>query len=158
MAYITADDLAPFAEIDPAKAAAMMADAVAQAILVAPCLAAESDLDANQKAAVLSVLRAAVLRWNEAGTGALQTQTAGPFGQTVDTRQQRRALFWPSEISQLQSVCTTVNGGAPGAFSIDTAPGCTVVHADACSINFGATYCSCGAILTLAAPLWETCE
>jgi len=41
-----------------------------------------------------------------------------------------------------------------GAFSIDTAVGAGV-HAAMCSLNFGATYCSCGADLTnYAYPLF----
>lgn len=157
MAYIDPTDLTPFADIDPVKAAAMIDDAVAQAILVAPCLATEADLDANQVAAVKAVLRGAILRWNDSGSGAFTQQQAGPFQVTHDTRQARRSLFWPSEIDQLQAVCTAVNGGTSGAFSIDTAPGGCVTHADTCSINFGATYCSCGASLTLAGPLWGDC-
>jgi hypothetical protein len=155
MPYIDTSDLDPFATIDAVKASAMIADAEAQAILVAPCLSDADELDANQKAAVKAVLRGAVLRWNDTGSGALQAQTAGPFGVTLDTRQTRRSLFWPSEIEQLIKICNAVTGGAGGAFSIDTAPGCSIVHAEVCSINFGATYCSCGAILTLAGPLWE---
>lgn len=154
MAYIETTDLDPFADIEETKAEAMIADAVAQAILVAPCLADESDLDANQVAAVKAVLRGAILRWNDSGSGAFTQQQAGPFGVTMDTRQQRRSLFWPSEIEQLEKICATVGGGESGAFAIDTAPGTTVTHADSCSINFGATYCSCGALLTLAGPLW----
>lgn len=155
MAYISIDDLSLFADIDEEKAEAMIADAVAQAVLVAPCLSVEGDLDANQTAAVLAVLRAAILRWNEAGTGALQQQTVGPFGQMMDTRQQRRSLFWPTEIGQLQAICQAVIGDDSGIFSIDTAPSCSIVHAEVCAINFGAEYCSCGASLTLAGPLWE---
>ncbi len=42
-----------------------------------------------------------------------------------------------------------------GAFVIDTV-GTSIVHADVCSINFGALYCSCGASLTnYMYPLWE---
>jgi hypothetical protein len=42
-----------------------------------------------------------------------------------------------------------------GIFSIDTAYGAGV-HADICALNFGSTYCSCGADLTnYAYPLWE---
>lgn len=44
---------------------------------------------------------------------------------------------------------------AGGAFAVDTvlmAGG--AVHADWCSINFGALYCSCGAVLTQNLPLY----
>lgn len=153
MAYIGPDDLTPFASIDASKAQAMIADAVAQAQLAAPCLTDEDNLTDPQKAAVKSILRSAILRWNDAGSGALQMQTAGPFQQTVDTRQTRRALFWPSEIEQLQKVCEQVTGGSGGAFTVDTAPTCSARHDEVCSINFGASDCSCGADIA-GFPLW----
>lgn len=154
MAYIAVADLTVMGVIiAPAKAEAMIADAVAQAILVAPCLADESKLDANQRAAVKAILRGTILRWNDAGSGALQQQTAGPFSVTYDDRQTRRSLFWPSEIEQLQAICTAVAGGKGGAFTVDTAPrrGCT--HLDVCAVTFGASYCDCGADIA-GFPLW----
>ena len=49
-------------------------------------------------------------------------------------------------------------GGEGKAFGIDTA-GSRAVHADICSINFGAIYCSCGADLTgYMFPLYEYSE
>lgn len=43
-----------------------------------------------------------------------------------------------------------------GVFAIDTALNAGV-HAGICSLNFGSTYCSCGADLTnYAYPLWES--
>lgn len=154
MTFITTDDLAPFAVIEEAKAEAMIADAEAQAILAAPCLVDdETDLSAHQVAAVKAVLRSAILRWNDSGTGAFVQETAGPFSVIQDTRQFRRSLFWPSEIDQLQSICASFTGAQAGAFTVD--PGATGVRHDlACSINFGALYCSCGADLTLAEPLY----
>lgn len=147
---ITPADLAPFATIPVAKANAMIEDAVAMAALVAPCiLTAEFEYATAAKA----IIRGAILRWHEAGTGALQSQQVGPFGQTLDTRQQRRGMFWPSEIEQLQELCKGVD---PGAFSVDTAPAYgTLVHADSCALRFGAVYCSCGAVLTGLLPLYE---
>lgn len=151
--FLTPGDLAPFATIDEAKAEEMITDATAMATLAAPCLAAYSDLDDAQRAAVRAILRGAILRWHEAGSGALAAQQAGPFGMTVDTRQQRRGMFWPSEIEQLQSVCTRTGEG--GAFTVDTVATTTVVHADICALRFGGTYCSCGAVLTYNLPLYE---
>lgn len=106
--FLTVDDLAPFATIEPAKAAAMIEDAEAMAVLAAPCIAAEGFA---HTAAVRAILRGAVLRWNDSGSGALQAQQAGPFGQTLDTRQERRGMFWPSEIVALQSFCADAQGG-----------------------------------------------
>lgn len=150
--FLTVDDLAPFATLEVEKAEAMIADATAVALLAAPCLT-NDELTETQLAAVKAVLRGAILRWNEAGTGALASQTAGPFSQTLDNRQQRRAMFWPSEIEQLQNICKVEGDG--GAFSIDSLPSCTAIHADICTLNFGGAYCSCGAVLTQLFPLYE---
>lgn len=123
MAYLTAADLEPFADIEPAKAQAMIDDAVAQAILVAPCLADEDELTDHQKAAVKATLREAVLRRNDAGSGAFRQETIGPFTASHDTRQGRKPMFWPSEIAALESICKAVTGeSGTQAFSIDTAP------------------------------------
>ncbi len=152
--FLGPSDLTPFAEIDPAKAEVMIEDAEALAILAAPCLAPDfaPPLTAPKVAAVRAILRGSILRWNEAGTGALSAQSAGPFGQTLDTRQVRKNMFWPSEISQLQDICKG-DTDDDGAFSVDTV-GFGSVHAEACSINFGALYCSCGADIA-GFPLWE---
>jgi hypothetical protein len=109
MAFLEPSDLAPFADIDATKAQAMIDDAEAMAVLVAPCIAADNF---EGTAAVRAILRGAVLRWNDSGSGALQAQTAGPFGQTLDTRQERRGMFWPSDIEQLQNVCGALGGSA----------------------------------------------
>jgi hypothetical protein len=157
--YLDAADLTAFAsDIPTAKAEAMIDDAEAMALLVAPCLdfPDTDDLTEPRRNAVRAILRGAILRWNEAGTGAFQQQSTGPFGVTVDTRQQRRAMFWPSEIEQLQSVCAGADEG--GAFTISQV-GTLTVHADICAINFGAIYCSCGADLTnYEYPLYEYSE
>lgn len=156
MTFITTDDLAPFADISPERAAALIEDAEAKAALAAPCLVDdEIELTDHQRAAVKAILRGAILRWHEAGSGAMQQETLGAASFTYDTRQQRRALFWPSEIEDLQRVCNSASGRSTGAFSLDTTGGTCVTHADVCSINLGATYCSCGASLA-GYPLWET--
>ena len=145
---VTRADLAPFASIDDAKADVMIADATAMAALVAPCILTEEfEFDAAAKA----IIRGAILRWNDAGSGAFSQTTTGPFGATVDTRSPRRGMFWPSEITDLQKLCASSSGGA---FSIDTAPGTYSSHAEACSLNFGATYCSCGVDIA-GFPLFE---
>jgi len=146
---LTPEDLAPFADIDPAKAAAMIEDALALAATVAPCITEDSF---TGEGAARAILRGAVLRWHESGTGALQTQSAGPFGVTLDNRQPRRGLFTPTEIEQLQGLC---KGASTGAYAVDTVSTGAVRHADICALRFGATYCSCGALLTGGDPLWE---
>jgi hypothetical protein len=92
--FLYADDLAPFVpDIDPAKAEAMIEDAEAMAALLAPCI---TDPGFTAAGALKAILRGAVIRWHEAGTGALQAQTAGPYSQTYDTRQERRGMFLTS--------------------------------------------------------------
>lgn len=107
--FLAPEDLDPFATVDAAKADAMIEDAEAMAVLAAPCITAEGFA---QTAAVRAILRGAIIRWNDSGSGALTAQSAGPFGQTLDTRQERRGMFWPSEIVALQNLCSTNQGGA----------------------------------------------
>ena len=156
MVFLVPGDLSAFATIDEAKATAMIEDAEAMAALAAPCIAEEgfSD-DATLVAGVKAILRGAVLRWNEAGSGAVTQQAAGAFQQSIDTRQQRRGMFWPSEIAELRDLCERFNDNPEGAFSVDTLGAGGVVHQPWCSVAFGATYCSCGAALSGAYPLYE---
>lgn len=154
--FITPADLAAFADIDSEKAEAMIADAEAMAILAAPCLSGPEFQDPSKVAAVKAILRGAILRWNDAGSGAVTQQGAGPFQQTIDTRTDRKAMFWPSEIAQLQGLCAA-DGGAGHAFTIDTAPKpWRDGHADICDLSLGSPCCSCGAYLTRGEyPLYE---
>jgi hypothetical protein len=108
---LTPSDLAPFATIADARANALIEDAMSRAARVAPCIRDDS-LSDDHALAARGVIRDAVLRKNDAGTGAVQQQTAGPFGQAIDTREPRRALFWPSEIAELQAICAEHNGTA----------------------------------------------
>ena len=160
--FIYPADLAPFATIDSAKAEAMIDDAESQAILTAPCIAdlntapeGETEgalaLRMAKLAAVKSILRAALLRWNDAGSGAVTQETVGPFGHSIDTRQTRRGMFWPSEITDLQGICKDPNTGK--AFNVDTV-GPDSAHLPWCSLNFGATYCSCGVDIA-GVPIFE---
>lgn len=132
-------DLAPFATIPEAKALAMIEDALAMAARVAPCIITD---EFEYTAAAKAILRGAVLRWHDAGSGAVTQQQVGPFGQSIDTRQQRRGMFWPTEIEQLQDLCRGPEAPS-GAFDVDTV-GYGTAHAAWCSLVFGATYCSCG--------------
>lgn len=131
----------------------MVDDVVAQAKNAAPCLKSlDLEVDADEVAFVRSVMRGALRRFAEAGSGALQqhTQTALGFSetQTFDTRQQRRRLLWPSEVADLQRFCaeranTPVTGSA---FTVAMGSGGSVTHSRWCGLVFsGAAYCSCGA-------------
>ncbi|CQD20039.1 hypothetical protein BN970_04603 [Mycolicibacterium conceptionense] len=139
---IAPEDLEPFATIDQAKAEVMIEDALAMAALVAPCITTAEFAHAG---AAKSVLRGAILRWHEAGQGGVQQLTAGSFSQTMDTRQTRRAMFWPSEIEQLQKMCT--GDVDRGIWCIDTVGMPSSRHIASCSINTGGEHCSCGALL-----------
>lgn len=126
----------------------MVDGANAKASRVAPCLAWDGSTEGepapttDQLAEARLVLIGAVKRWAEAGSGALSTQQAGPFGMSVDTRQRTGFNLWPSEITDLQAICAA--GKTATIFALDTV-GDTTVHSDTCALNFGATYCDCGA-------------
>ncbi|QFG10028.1 head-to-tail adaptor [Mycobacterium phage IdentityCrisis] len=153
-------DLAPFAEIDPDKAQAMIDDVLALAGLAAPCLDDEN-LDESKAKAARAILRGAVLRWNEAGQGGRTqvTETTGPFqySETFDNSRPRRSLLWPSEITQLQAICSGDRRDRK-PWSYDTAGGGGLQHGDTCAVNLGATFCDCGAIYTGGGPLWGSSE
>jgi len=172
MAFIIPADLTPFATIDAAKADAMIADAESMAILAAPCLpglATAPDgetpeagaLRLAKLAAVKAILRGAILRWEDAGSGATQTnqEQIGPFGAQTAFTPARKSMFWPSEIEQLQGICSSGEKGS--AYTLDTAPGSTSatsdLHTPWCSYRFGALYCSCGVDLA-GYPMFEVLE
>ena len=93
----------------------LVAGANARALRIAPCLAEPDNTAARAEAKL--ILAGAVQRWSEAGAGGIQQVTAGPFGQTLDTRQRTGFNLWPSEIEVLQDLCARDSGGA---FTIDT--------------------------------------
>lgn len=158
MTFLVPGDLDAFAEISPAKAAHMIEDAESLAALAAPCTA-EPELQERPElvGAVKAILRRAILRWNDAGTGATVQVGAGPFGQTTaQGTNTPRTLFWPSEIEQLRDICAAFNEvKTEGAFSVDTAMSPGSIHRPWCALHFNATYCSCGADIA-GEPIYET--
>ena len=154
MALIDAAALAPFGLLNDSKTAAMLEDAIAQALTVAPCLANEEALNPVQKASAKATLRAAIVRWHEAGSGAKVThsQGAGPFSEseTYDTSHQRKGAFWPSEITMLQSICKS----GRQAYTVDMSGHQASPHQPWCAVVFGANYCSCGADIA-GSPIYE---
>lgn len=155
---LTPDDLKNFATITTAKAQEMIDDAIGEAAFHAPCIL-DPALSPSKRAFVKSKLRGAVLRWNEAGTGAVTTQASMSYSQTLDTRQPRKGMFFQAEIDQLKLLCRPADDQG-GAFNIDTLPPATVQHSPVCDLQpwIGGDHCTCGANLTGAAgyPLWET--
>jgi hypothetical protein len=124
----------------------------ARASRVAPCLASTDPAPTeDQLAEARLILIGSVTRWAQAGAGALQSQTLGPLGVTLDTRQRGGFNLWPSEITQLQDICK--NGSEGKAYSVDTVS-CRVDHSPICALYFGGSYCSCGAVLA-GYPLYE---
>lgn len=107
-------DLAPFATIDEVKALAMIEDALGMARMIAPCIFEESF---DRQEAAKAVIRGALLRWHDAASGAVTTMQAGPYQQVVDANTRRNGMFWPSEIRDLQRMCTT--GGSRKAHTVD---------------------------------------
>lgn len=98
----------------------LIKDGLAMARRVAPCIDEE---DFAYPDAAAAIIRSAVLRWAESGSGALasESKTSGPFAlqTSFDTRQTRRSLFFPSEIKELEALCAT---SRKGAFAFDTLP------------------------------------
>lgn len=130
MAVLEYSDLAVFLpDLTQSHGEVIVADVLAQATLVAPCIVTtEFAADAVKLAAAKAILRVAAIRWYErlqAGGGAVTMiqQTAGSFGQTqqVDTKQPNARLFWPSEIVSLQEICDGKRWAR--AFAIDMTPG-----------------------------------
>lgn len=118
----------------------------AKAVRVAPCLA-DDDVPSGVMAEARLILLGTMKRWAEAGSGAYSQQTAGPFSVSVDTRQRGGGYsMWASEEDALRKLCG--DSADRSVFTIDTAPAGYGVHADTCSLRFGALYCSCGADLT----------
>lgn len=118
---ITIADLTPFfPDISATKAAAMIEDALAQAAEVAPCILS-SDFNEDKARAAKSIIRGALLRWEETGAGGVTTQhssTAGPITEAITTATgARKSMFWPMELQRLRRLCSQSAGSA---FSIST--------------------------------------
>lgn len=122
---ITPEDLTPFGEIDKEKAKQLIADAEAMAKLVAPCLKEQEFRDDEDlMGAAKAILRGAILRKNDAGTGVVANASAGNFQIGTDTRsQQSKTFYWPSEIAQLRELCAEFNKEREDqAFMVDMVP------------------------------------
>lgn len=154
--FVQPGDLAPWATIPDQMAGALIADAEAQAIHVAPCLAT-APLDADQRAFVLSILRSAIIRrWKRDNDDGKQVTIGQVSVGPGDTSHPGRIL-WDSEIRQLQALCARLSGSGPGAFTIDTGlhRAALTSHRPWCDTMLGRPACSCGADLTGDGPLWE---
>lgn len=160
-AIITVEDLpdSVTGSIDPALLQTLVDGANAKAGRVAPCLVDDDPPPSEaQLAEARLILIGAVTRWSQTGSGAYQQQTAGPFSVSIDTRQRGGYNLWPSEIEELQDICSEGKGGK--AFAVDTVPWLSVVHSPICSANdyrnapYWKAYCTCGADIA-GRPIYE---
>lgn len=127
---------------------------------VAPCLAWDGEEEGKPAPTqemldeARLILVGAISRWAQAGSGAASQLTAGPYSMATDTRQRTGYNLWPSEIEQLQEICSNGRSGQV-AFSI-TPSGGSGSHIPWCSLLMGATYCSCGSDINgYEGPLYE---
>lgn len=155
---ISVDDVLMFNhDLDRNQVEVLIRDGLALAERAAPCIA---EPDFAYPDAAVAIIRTAILRWADSGTGALtqQQSSAGPFAQNLsfDTRQSRRSLFFPSEITELQKLCKR---NRDRAFSIDTIGerrrGCTR-DLIGCPYFLGSTSSPCQTCGEVLRPgLWE---
>lgn len=118
---IPVDDVMAFSpDLDRELVQILLRDGLAMARMIAPCIDEPDFAFADVASAII---RSAVLRWAESGSGAVQSesQSAGPFSQSVtfDTRQTRRSLFYPSERAELEKLCRQ---NAQGVYAVDAVP------------------------------------
>lgn len=122
---LTPTDFAPWGIVEQDKLVVLIEDVLAQAAIVAPCI-----LEATfpYAAAAKALLREAVLRRLDAGSGAIITRLegTGPFqrSETIDNRI-RRGILQPLDISDLQKLCVAAGGGTSprgGSVNLDPNP------------------------------------
>lgn len=116
--------LAFLPNLDPAQAQELVTGALARAAVVAPCIVED---DFTHAAAAKDIIRDAILRRAEAGTGAYSKKSVGAISVELDTRSALRALFQPGDVSELQALCTRYRGtsSAPQpSFSMPDSPLC----------------------------------
>ncbi|MBZ4504964.1 hypothetical protein GBP98_06225 [Mycobacterium avium subsp. hominissuis] len=87
-------------------------DVWARALSIVPVIADDTWPPKPEKAAqIKAILRAIILRWHEAQSGAAtgRSNTAGPYSQALqlDARPKRGYTLMPSEVTDLQRVCMT---------------------------------------------------
>lgn len=160
--FLTLEDVQTIRpDINTTSGAALVTSANAQAAVVAPAILEAVFLqDEARVESLKTILRSAVLRWDDMSHGntALSTfsRAAGPLSETntFDTRQPGGLTLWPSEEARIRDL---VDVDGRGAFTINTVPlDGGDPHRPWCSVKFGSPFCSCGAILTnYIYPLYE---
>ncbi|MFW6598123.1 hypothetical protein ACQBAU_16300 [Propionibacteriaceae bacterium Y2011] len=123
MLTLTYEDLgltdASRGQLTQAQIETKIVDVLALAKIRARCLFTPT-ADADSVAAGRAILREALLRWVRRagrGHGDVQTQSAGPFGITVDTRTGDGSVVWPTEWADLAGLCGAAQTATPvGSF------------------------------------------
>lgn len=113
------------------------------------CPSAEFASEATRRRIVCSVVRRSMEAAIPAGVDQM-SQTAGPFSQQFTSSNSGGDFYLT------KSEKKALGEGAQKAFGVTVAAFApSLSHRPWCSLMFGALYCSCGADLTLADPLWE---
>lgn len=116
MTLIEPSDLAAsLPGLSPERASELCADANAEALLAAPCLATLTD--ATKLASAKAILRRAIRYEVESG-GSVQTQTTGPHSVTVAPSARRAPrLLAPLQVADLRALCSAP-AVLPQAYSV----------------------------------------
>ena len=146
MTILTAADLAGLVTADSALLSIVITDVENYALSEVPelsdSLAATSTLTLEQVDRVKSILRQAVRRYIEAGTGAVVTQAApGGYSQTVDATAMRRGgLLYARELETLRKIIGVTKQSVRPRTAIML--GGSDTHAPWCGTTWGAA-CDC---------------
>lgn len=166
-APLTRAEVQLFSDMEDTIADALIQLTWARALKIAPCLKemAWADEDADDTdplwentQLVKGILRDAVLRRDEAGVGVVTSRAAGDFQESL---RYSGGLFQPSEIRDLQQLCTEYRSKSSASTHL-TMPEypLTVQHAPWCdkflAPDSQGAVCECGAELTESGlPLWD---
>lgn len=105
---ITPDELRAYGlDISDKTAELFIRDAIAMAVTIAPGL---KTADQDTQDAAAGVIRGAIVRWAESGSGgvASQAKTMGPFT-TQESYRQRSSMFFPSEEALLKRLADSAS-------------------------------------------------
>lgn len=115
------------------------------------CPSAVNASESTRRRVVCAVVRRSMLA-DQQGMAGVQNEslTSGPFAMS-QTPSNPHGDFYLTKAER-----KALGEGKQKAFGATVAPSRTAEnHRPWCSLAFGATYCSCGANLTMGDPLWE---
>lgn len=123
----------------------------ASQFIIDVCPSAADVSASTRRRVVCSVVRRAMQSdQNDMGGMSNMSMTSGPFSVQQTSANPNGDFFLTK-----QEKFALGGGGRQKAFGVKIADTGSVCHRPWCSLMFGATYCSCGADLTLGGPLWE---